>query len=160
MLRVPTILSGGNPAMWCACKATCTNSEKQIKGNRANYCRDQNMTIWFYVKTNDSPTSVGEVVCNFNFIQGEHPEDKYSYIMEKGKGEMYRLSSSNLIRKGLARVHLFVLSLRYRSALCFTRHGDKTGPTFLWMPPNINFSSLTRSTVRPQAFTLSYSILF
>ena len=31
---------------------------------------------------------------------------------------MYRLSSSNLIRKGLIRVHLFVLSLRYRSALC------------------------------------------
>ena len=58
-------------------------SEKQIKGNRANYYRDQNMTIWFYVKTNDSPTSVGEVVCNFNFIQGEHPEDKYSYIMKK-----------------------------------------------------------------------------
>ena len=30
---------------------------------------------------------------------------------------MYRLSSSNLIRKGLARVHLFVLSLRYRYTL-------------------------------------------
>jgi len=45
------------------------------------------MTIWFYVKTNDTPKSVGEVVCTFNFIQGEHPEDKYSWIVEKGKGE-------------------------------------------------------------------------
>ena len=54
-----------------------------------------------------------------------------SRIKEEGKGEMYRLSSSNLIRKGLARVHLFVLSLRYRYALCFTRHADKTGATFL-----------------------------
>ena len=34
---------------------------------------------------------------------------------------MYRLSSSNLIRKGLARVHLFVLSLRYRYALLVLR---------------------------------------
>jgi len=46
---------------------------------------------------------------------------------------MYRLSSSNLIRKGLARVHLFVLSLRYRYALCSTRYADKTAPTFLWI---------------------------
>ena len=63
-----------------------------------------------------------------------------SRIKEEGKrkGEMYRLSSSNLIRKGLARVHLFVLSLRYRYALCFTRHADKTGPTFLWMTPQRN----------------------
>jgi hypothetical protein len=45
------------------------------------------MTIWFYVKTSASPKSVGEVVCSFNFYQGEHPEDKYSWIMEKGKAE-------------------------------------------------------------------------
>jgi hypothetical protein len=45
------------------------------------------MTIWFYVKTNDSPKSVGDVVCSFNFYQGEHPEDRYTWIMEKGKGE-------------------------------------------------------------------------
>jgi len=48
---------------------------------------------------------------------------------------MYRLSSSNLIRKGLARVHLFVLSLKYRYALCSTRYADKTAPTFLWIAP-------------------------
>jgi hypothetical protein len=47
------------------------------------------MTIWFYVKTSDSPKAVGEVVCKFNFYQGEHPEDKYTWTMEKGKGEEY-----------------------------------------------------------------------
>jgi hypothetical protein len=45
------------------------------------------MTIWFYVKTSENPTSVGQIICDFNFIQGEHPEDKYSYVMEKGNGE-------------------------------------------------------------------------
>jgi hypothetical protein len=41
-----------------------------------------------------------------------------SRIKEEGekRGEMYRLLSSNLIRKGLARARLFVLSLRY----CYT----------------------------------------
>jgi hypothetical protein len=47
------------------------------------------MTIWFCVKTSDSPKEVGEVVCKFNFYQGEHPEDKYTWTMEKTKGEEY-----------------------------------------------------------------------
>ena len=130
MLRVPTILSGGNPAMWCACKATCTNSEKQIKGNRANYYRDQNMTIWFYVKTNDSPTSVGEVVCNFNFIQGEHPEDKYSYIMEKGKGETeyWEIKSKYDDRKELV---LVALVYRTGDAVVVSEVADDLAPNFI-----------------------------
>lgn len=45
------------------------------------------MTIWFYVKTNDDPKAVGEVVCNFNYTEGIHPGDKYSWILEPGKGE-------------------------------------------------------------------------
>lgn len=45
------------------------------------------MTIWFYVKTKDEPKTVGEVVCNFNFTEGIHPEDKYSWIIEAGKDE-------------------------------------------------------------------------
>jgi hypothetical protein len=45
------------------------------------------MTIWFYVKTNDDPKTVGEVVCVFNYTEGEHPEDKYSWIMQVGKDE-------------------------------------------------------------------------
>jgi hypothetical protein len=45
------------------------------------------MTIWFYVKTSDTPKTVAETVGKFNFYQGEHPEDKYSWITEAGKGE-------------------------------------------------------------------------
>ena len=45
------------------------------------------MTIWFYVKTDDDPKVVGDIVCAFNYTEGKHPEDKYSWIMEVGKDE-------------------------------------------------------------------------
>lgn len=45
------------------------------------------MTIWFYVKTNDDPKVVGDTVCAFNYAEGKHPEDKYSWVMEVGKDE-------------------------------------------------------------------------
>ena len=45
------------------------------------------MTIWFYVKTSDSPKVAGEIVCAFNIFQDAHPKGKYSWIMEQGKGE-------------------------------------------------------------------------
>ncbi len=45
------------------------------------------MTIWFYVKTSDDPKTVGDIVCAFNFTEGIHPGDKYSWIMEVGKDE-------------------------------------------------------------------------
>jgi hypothetical protein len=45
------------------------------------------MTIWFYVKTKDSPKLVGDIVCAFNIFQDAHPKGKYSWIMEQGKGE-------------------------------------------------------------------------
>lgn len=45
------------------------------------------MTLWFYVKTADDSKVVGDVVCKFNFAEGKHPEDKYSWIMEEGKDE-------------------------------------------------------------------------
>ena len=45
------------------------------------------MTIWFYVKTKDAPNEVGDIVCSFNYTEGNHPEDKYSWIMEIGKDE-------------------------------------------------------------------------
>jgi len=46
------------------------------------------MTIWFYVKTTDAPKTVADIVCNFNFYQGDHPEDKYSWITEFKKTGM------------------------------------------------------------------------
>ena len=45
------------------------------------------MTLWFYVKTGEDPLAVGQAVCDFNFTLGLHPEDKYSWILEKGKDE-------------------------------------------------------------------------
>lgn len=46
------------------------------------------VTIWFYVKTNDAPQVVGQVVCDFNFTQGEHPEDKYYWVIEPRRDEL------------------------------------------------------------------------
>jgi len=45
------------------------------------------MTIWFYVKTNDDPKVVGEVVCVFNYAEGIHPNDQYSWILQEGRDE-------------------------------------------------------------------------
>ncbi len=45
------------------------------------------MTLWFYVKTQDDPKIVGDVVCAFNYAEGKHPEDKYSWVMQVGKDE-------------------------------------------------------------------------
>lgn len=45
------------------------------------------MTIWFYVKTNDDPKIVGEVVCIFNYAEGIHPNDQYSWILQEGRDE-------------------------------------------------------------------------
>ncbi len=43
------------------------------------------VTITFYVKTTDNPKTVADVVCDFNYYQGEHLEDKYSWITEPKK---------------------------------------------------------------------------
>lgn len=43
------------------------------------------MTISFYVKTTDDPKAVADTVCAFNLYQGEHPEDKYSWVAELKK---------------------------------------------------------------------------
>ena len=43
------------------------------------------MTISFYVKTADDVKAVADVVCAFNAYQGEHPEDKYSWVAELKK---------------------------------------------------------------------------
>ncbi|PVX25635.1 MAG: hypothetical protein CW716_07620 [Candidatus Bathyarchaeum sp.] len=45
------------------------------------------MTMWFYVKTDDSPKRVGELVCDFNVFEDEHPKGKYSWVMDEGKGD-------------------------------------------------------------------------
>jgi hypothetical protein len=46
------------------------------------------MTLWFYVKTSDDPKVVGETVCTFNYTEGKHPGDKYSWIIEADQDEL------------------------------------------------------------------------
>ncbi len=43
------------------------------------------MTMWFYVKTNDDPKIVGDIVCAYNIFEDQHPKGKYSWIMQEGK---------------------------------------------------------------------------
>jgi len=42
--------------------------------------------MWFYVKTSDPPSTVGDVVCAYNVFEDSHPKGRYSWIMEQGKG--------------------------------------------------------------------------
>ena len=88
------------------------------------------MTIWFYVKTNNSPTSVGQVICDFNFIQGEHPEDQYSYIMEKGKGETeyWEIKSKYADRKEMP---LVALVYRAGDTVVVSEVADDLAPNFI-----------------------------
>jgi hypothetical protein len=44
------------------------------------------MTIWFCVKTAQTPNTVAEVVCAFNTFEEETSNDKCVWIVEKGKG--------------------------------------------------------------------------
>ena len=88
------------------------------------------MTIWFYVKTNDNPTSVGQVICDFNFIQGEHPEDQYSYLIEKGKGETeyWEIKSKYADRKEMP---LVALVYRAGDTVVVSEVADDLAPNFI-----------------------------
>lgn len=44
------------------------------------------MTIWFYVKTDDTPKEVGDLVCANNVFEDAHPKGRYSWVMEHAKG--------------------------------------------------------------------------
>jgi len=44
------------------------------------------VTIWFYIKTNDDPKTVGDVVCAYNIFEDSHPKGEYAWVMEKGTG--------------------------------------------------------------------------
>jgi hypothetical protein len=43
------------------------------------------MTMWFYVKSNDDPKTVGDIVCAYNVFEDQHPKGKYSWVMQEGK---------------------------------------------------------------------------
>jgi len=44
------------------------------------------MTIWFCVKTPQTPDVVAQVICAFNTFDEETPNGKCEWILEKGKG--------------------------------------------------------------------------
>ncbi|MCW4005192.1 MAG: hypothetical protein NWF04_01130 [Candidatus Bathyarchaeota archaeon] len=63
------------------------------------------MTMWFYVKTKDTPKKVGDVVCAFNVFQDDHPKGRYSWVMEEGKDEYWQIKSKyEGIKEDLANV--------------------------------------------------------
>jgi len=87
--------------------------EKQIRDKRQGTTRDADMTISFYVKTTDDPKTVATVVCDFNYYEGEHPEDKYSWVTESrksGEDEYWEIKGKYAPLKDLA-----LIGLAYRA---------------------------------------------
>jgi hypothetical protein len=64
--------------------------------------------MWFYVKTTDPLETVGETVCAYNVFEDAHPKGKYSWIMERGKGneEYWQIMSKYEELKELTNVAL------------------------------------------------------
>jgi hypothetical protein len=88
-------------------------NEKQIRNKPQGTTREANMTIWFYVKTTDNPKVVADVVCDFNYYQGEHPEDKYSWVTElrkSGEEEYWEIKGKYAPLKDLS-----LIGLAYRT---------------------------------------------
>jgi len=88
------------------------------------------MTLWFYVKTKDDPKAVGDIVCSFNFTQGMHPEDKYSWIIEAGKDES---DYWEIKGKYAALKDLTVIGIVYRigDTVVLSEIDDDLAPNFL-----------------------------
>jgi len=88
------------------------------------------MTIWFYVKTDDDPKMVGDVVCVFNYTEGLHPEDKYSWIMEEGKDEpgYWEIKGKYSALKDLTEI---AIVYRIGDAVVFAEIDDNLAPDFL-----------------------------
>jgi len=88
------------------------------------------MTMWFYVKTTDTPKTVGEVVCAFNVFEDPHPKGKYSWIIEptKGEGEYWQIKSKYEDLKDLTNVALIY---RTGDTVVLAEIDDNFVPNFL-----------------------------
>jgi hypothetical protein len=66
------------------------------------------MTIWFCVKTAQTPDTVAEVVCAFNTFDEGTPKGKCVWIIEKGKGteEYWQIQSKYEHQKDVSCVAL------------------------------------------------------
>ncbi len=88
------------------------------------------MTIWFYVKTTDDPKVTGDVVCAFNYAEGKHPGDKYSWIMKPGRdGSGYwEIRGKYEKLKDLTEIGIVY---RIGDALVFAEIDDELSPDFI-----------------------------
>jgi hypothetical protein len=66
------------------------------------------MTIWFCVKTNQTPDVVAQVVCSFNTFDEETPNGKCVWSIEKGEGveEYWKILSKYQRQKTVSCVSL------------------------------------------------------
>jgi hypothetical protein len=88
------------------------------------------MTLWFYVKTNDDPKAVGDIVCSFNFTQGKHPEDQYSWIIVAGRDEpgYWEIKGKYAALKDLAEIGIVY---RIGDTVVLSEIDDDLAPDFL-----------------------------
>jgi len=89
------------------------------------------MTISFFVKTVDDPKTVAEIVCAFNYYQGEHPEDKYSWVTEPkktGEEEYWEIKGKYAPLKDLS---LIGLAYRTGDTVVLSEVNDDLAANFL-----------------------------
>jgi len=91
------------------------------------------MTTTFVVKTSDNAQIVGQAVCDFNFYLGEHPEDKYSWIVQPGKktkeeGDYWEIKGKYAPLKDLT---LIALTYRVGDAVVLSEIDDDLASNFL-----------------------------
>jgi hypothetical protein len=88
------------------------------------------MTIWFCVKTTQSPDLVAQVVCAFNIFDEETPNGKCSWFIEKGTGaeEYWQILSKYQKQKEITCV---ALAYREGDTVVLGEVADEVLPNFL-----------------------------
>jgi hypothetical protein len=88
------------------------------------------MTIWFCVKTNQTPDIVAQVICAFNTFDEETPNGKCIWTVEKGKGveEYWQILSKLEPQKGVTCV---ALVYREGDTVVLGEVADEVLPNFL-----------------------------
>ncbi|MFB3888534.1 MAG: hypothetical protein ACE14S_03520 [Candidatus Bathyarchaeia archaeon] len=89
------------------------------------------MTLWFYVKTTDTPKAVAEMVCAYNIFQDAHPKGRYSWVTEQGKGEEEEYWQINSRYEGLKDETFVALAYRTGDTVVLAEVHDDFVPNFL-----------------------------
>ena len=88
------------------------------------------MTIWFYVKTNDDPKVVGEVVCAASILsKASILQDQYSWILEAGRDEpgYWEIKGKYAVLKDLTEIGIVY---RIGDTVVFAEIEDYLSPDF------------------------------